>query len=667
MGHLQLQGISHAFGPRDILRDVTFSISGTDRVALTGANGSGKSTLMRIMAGRISPDSGAVIAGGDTSVAYLPQSGVRHSSRTVLEEVESVYQHARDLEKELESIGVRLERSAKVTGNAASKETDQLVQRHAEITERIRDSGYWDRERAIHRVLIGLGFTESDFDRLTTEFSAGWRMRIALASVLLRRPDVLLLDEPTNYLDLEARDWLEEYLATYPGAVMIVSHDRFFLDRVVDRVAELYLGKIGLYRGNYSEYERKRREEMQAIFAAYEQQQEEIARLEDFIRRFRYNASKAALVQSRIKQLDKIERIEIPEGLKRVHLTFPPAPHSGREVLRLRDVTRRYGEISALEDVDLHLERGDKLVIVGPNGAGKSTLMRIIAGKDESFHGDRRLGTGVSIGYFSQDAVDDPGATETVFESVEAAAPDRGEGEIRNLLGAFLFHGDDAFKPTSVLSGGERSRLELLKLLLSPKNLLVLDEPTNHLDMTSKAVLLDALTSYSGTVVFVSHDRYFIDSLAKSVLELRPPGVDGPRARLFPGDYGYYRRRIEAEGREAESAERESSKTAPAGNERDESSDDGPAKDDHAESKRRRNEIRRLRKREESLLVAIEELEGEKRRLEHELADPAVYSDGGRVKQVRGKLDATEAEIAARHDEWEEISENLEAVEAGDG
>lgn len=667
MGHLQLQGISHAFGARDILRDVTFSISNMDRVALTGTNGSGKSTLMRIMAGRLTPDSGAIVPAGDTSVAYLPQSGVSHSNRTVLAEVESVYRHARVLVEELEEIGALLERSSEPAGVEETKETEQLVRRHAEVTEAIRESGYWDRDRAIHRVLTGLGFAESDFERLTSEFSAGWRMRIALASVLLRRPDVLLLDEPTNYLDLEARDWLEDYLASYPGAVMIVSHDRYFLDRVVDRVAELYLGKIGLYRGNFSDYEKKRREEMQSILASYEQQQEEIARLEEFVRRFRYNASKAALVQSRIKQLEKIERIEIPEGLKRVHLTFPPAPHSGRAVLRLREVTRRYGEISAVEKVDLHLERGDKLVIVGPNGAGKSTLMRIIAGRDNAFDGSRELGTGVSIGYFSQDAVDDPAAEKTVFESVEHAAPERGEGEIRNLLGAFLFHGDDAFKPTGVLSGGERSRLELLKLLLSPKNLLVLDEPTNHLDMTSKSVLLDALTSYSGTVIFVSHDRYFIDALAESVLELRPPGVDGPRSRLFPGDYAYYQRRMEAERHEAEAKASVSRVRAGAGKTGEASTEVGPAKEDHAESKRRRNEIRRLRKREESLLAAIEELEDAKRRLEHELADPAVYSDGVRVKNVRDKLDAIEAQISSRHDEWEAVSENLEAVEAESG
>jgi ATP-binding cassette subfamily F protein 3 len=656
MGHLQLQGISHSFGARDLLVEITFSISGSDRVALTGANGSGKSTLMRIMAGELHPESGRVVAGGETTTAYLPQSGVRHTGRHVWYEVDAVYDPVRDMISQMEDIGRRLEEAG-----ATSRETNQLIHRHSQLSESIRDSGYWSRERHIHRVLSGLGFDEGDFSRATGDFSAGWRMRVALAKVLLQAPDVLLLDEPTNYLDIEARDWLENYLDGYVGAVMVVSHDRYFLDRTVNKVAELYLGKLGTYRGNFSQYEEKRRAEMQEILSAYEQQQEEIARLESFIQRFRSNASKAALVQSRVKQLEKMDRIEIPESLKRVHLSFPPPPHSGRQVLRLRGVSRRYGGISAVEDVDLQLERGDKLVLVGPNGAGKSTLMRIIAGTDQEYTGERELGSGVDVGFFSQDAADHQGDDGTVFTSIEAVAGDRGEGEIRNLLGAFLFHGDDVFKPVSVLSGGERSRLELLKLLLSPRNLLVLDEPTNHLDMTSKSVLLEALSSYSGTVVFVSHDRYFMDQLAETVLELRPPDAGTPRARLFPGDYEYYRRRIEAEQNTlADSREVRPPRSDPS----DDEVEASEGKKLHEASKRARNEIKRLGRREEELLLEIDQLETEKAQIERELADPTVYADPERARETQTRLSSTEQTLSERQREWESVLEELEALES---
>ncbi|MBN1687449.1 MAG: ABC-F family ATP-binding cassette domain-containing protein [Spirochaetales bacterium] len=631
MRNLQIAHVSHAFGNRDVLQDVSLSLRRGSKTALTGDNGSGKTTLLKIVAGLMKPDAGEIIAPKGSVLAYLPQSGVVHTGSSLREESESAFGRFEKLIEEKRGIEEYLARSKE--GDSG---LDVYLERHHEIEQTLLDGGYFRREEQIHRVLTGIGFAESDFTRITDEFSGGWQMRIALAKVLLEQPDGLLLDEPTNYLDLEARDWLEDFLHSYPGIVIVVSHDRYFLDATVDTVAELWNGKINSYRGNFSQYEKKRAVELETIVAAYQKQQDEIAKTEDFIRRFRYNASKAALVQSRITKLEKMEIIEIPESLKRIHFSFPKAPHSGNQVLKVNGVSRSYGGETALANVSFELTRGEKLVIMGANGAGKSTLMRILAGKDGGFSGTVGYGAGVSQGYFSQEN-DELSEHATVYEEVEKSSPTELIPKLRNILGAFLFRGDDIYKRVSVLSGGERSRLALLKLLLNPANLLVLDEPTNHLDMASTRVLMEALQRFDGTVVFVSHDRHFIIGIATRVLELNR-GV----ARNFPGDFEYYIRRKEND--EAGGPSGPVNKTSP-----------GVSHGEHKEQKKIRTLLKRLERDEQAIMEKLDQLEAHRRALMREMAEPDAYTNGERIKSLKTRLAEVEREQNGLTADWNRL------------
>lgn len=652
MVFLQLTGISIRFGPRTVLNDVSLNITQGSRLALSGANGSGKSTLMKVAAGIIQADSGTVSCSPGAAVSYLPQSGLVHKGEPLRREAERAFDRLAGLERHKQQIEQRLSGVSR-----GDPEIPSLVETQHDLQEKLDASGYYRRDEQIERVLTGLGFAQSDLTRDTAEFSGGWQMRIALAKTLLERPDVMLLDEPTNYLDLEARNWLEEFLASFEGGLLIVAHDRYFLDVTVTGVVELFGGSLKRYNGNYSDYERKRDEQLQALTAAYDRQQEEIQRMEEFIRRFRYNESKARLVQSRIKQLEKMERIEIPESMKSIGFRFPDAPHSGKKVLRFGNVCRTYGSTEVLTDVNLEIERGERVVIVGKNGSGKSTLMRIIAGVDLDFDGTLRYGAGVALGYFSQ-AIDTLDGSGSVIEEAESTAPTHLYPTLRNLLGAFLFRGDDIYKPVSVLSGGERNRLALLKLLLNPVNLLVLDEPTNHLDMASKDVLLQALLDYGGTLVFVSHDRYFIDRLATRVVELTETGW-----RDFPGGYDYYlwRTRQEQEGHEG-----------PQGQEEDavgRTSQRTPRKSENGREERKRLRSRKTKLEREVAYVMeeLEQLEAAHEKWIAELAKEEVYTDGQRTKRIKDALSENEKKQASLSDRWHSIESELsELAEHGD-
>ena len=534
MAFVQFSKVSLAFGDRDILKEVSVNLQTGTKAALTGANGAGKSTLIKIMAGLSEPDSGERIAQKDARISYLPQSGLVHHGCTLKEEADKAFAWGYELQKEIDAIGDELKTNP--------PNADKLAVHHSELMQRLDDSGWYRREVLAEQVLLGIGFSRDDFTKRTEEFSGGWQMRIALAKCLMCMPDILLLDEPTNYLDIEARDWLEKFLDDFKGGFLLVSHDRYFLDHTVDEVYELFNGELKRYPGNFTHYEQVRKVELESLIAAYEQQQQEIQHLEDFIKRFGYKATKAAQAQDRQKQLDKIVRIEIPENMKKIHFTFPEAPHSGQLVLTLDKVCKNYGGPNVIDNLDLVLEKGERLVVAGRNGAGKSTLLRIIAGVDSNYTGGVKLGAGVSIGYFSQDSAEKITGSETIVERLERECPLELVPKVRDMLGAFLFRGDDVFKSINVLSGGEKSRIALLELLLRPVNLLVLDEPTNHLDMHSKDVLLDALKDFGGTVVFVSHDRGFIEDLSTRVLELHPG-----KYRVFPGDYKYYMQRLEDE------------------------------------------------------------------------------------------------------------------------
>ena len=673
MAHLQATSISLAYGDRDVLDNVTVALASGDRCALSGANGSGKSSLMRIMAGGLSADSGRVTASAGR-ISYLPQSGITHRHQTLIDEVQSAYGHIQALIEEQEELAEQLARTV-----SDDPTTRELLHAHHDVSEQIQRSGYYERETEISRVLLGLGFHESDYDRPTTEFSGGWQMRIALAKILLEQPDFLLLDEPTNYLDLEARVWLSSFLRDFGGGVMIVSHDRTFLDETVRSVFELFLGKIKRYRGNYSDYERQREQELSEIIKAWELQQLEIKRLEDFIRRFRATASKARQVQSRIKQLERMKLIEIPESMKRVHITFPAAPRSGKEVVTAVNLGRSYGNVRVFDGVNLLISRGERVVLVGPNGAGKSTLMRIIAGKDPEGEGTLRYGTGVVVGFYADDEsvsgdgvyVSSPDLPATgeptgvaVYDHVRAAATAQTDQQVRDLLGAFLFRGDEIQKDVGILSGGERSRLAILRLLLRPINLLVLDEPTNHLDMTSKAVLLDALRSFGGTIVFVSHDRQFIRDLAGRVVELARDSTDPAvpsKVTDYPGDYDYYVWKSSG-GLGLSEISFQS-----VASELDSKSSGERATElpilTHEEQKALKRRVQRLDRQLHSLIDQIENSERSRDSIQQDLASPDVYSNGETMRELSSRLKMIDTTLEQLHETWDEIAAEHEKLQ----
>ena len=651
MAFVQFSQVSLAFGDRDILKNVTINLQTGSKLALTGANGSGKSTLIKVLAGLINPDSGERAVQKECRIAYLPQSGLTHQGCSLLQEADKAFEYGYELQRKIDKLGDDLQK------NPSNLQT--LAQEQADLIQKLEDSGWYRRQALAEAVLLGLGFSRTDFERDTKEFSGGWQMRIALAKALMQNPDILLLDEPTNYLDLEARSWLEEFLQNYKGGFLLVSHDRYFLDVTINEVYELFNGNLKRYPGNFSHYEKVRQTELKTLIAAYEQQQQEINKLQDFITRFGYKATKAAQAQEYQKKLEKMERIEIPESLKKIHFTFPPAPHSGRLVLRMNDICKSYdGQHNVLNKLELTIENGQRLVVAGRNGAGKSTLLRIIAGQDTAFTGQLIPGTGVKIGYFSQDNAETIKGSSTILEYLEERAPLELIPKLRDMLGAFLFRGDDVFKSLDVLSGGEKSRIALLQLLLSPVNLLVLDEPTNHLDLHSKDVLLDALRDFGGTIVFVSHDRGFIQALATQVLHLEP-GI----AKYYPGDYTYYLEQQEKQGGEslplgsatelAQSASPASSPTPSNG---------GPAPRNAPQlSWEEQKKLEAQRRKKEKSLANLEaqlaSLEDQKKNLENKLADPQVYSNGEKAKAVQNQIEELSRQIEDLTDQWMLLSE----------
>ena len=659
MAFVQFSQVSLAFGDRDILKNVTINLQTGSKVALTGSNGAGKSTLIKVLAGLVKPDSGSRAVQKDSRIAYLPQSGLTHHGCTLKEEADKAFEFGYEMQRQIDAIGDQL---AKGEGN-----TDALVLRQSELIQELEDSEWHRRDAAAESVLLGLGFTREDFNRNTEEFSGGWQMRIALAKALMQNPDILLLDEPTNYLDIEARSWLEQFLQNYGGGFLLVSHDRYFLDVTINEVYELFNGDLKRYPGNFTHYEKVREVELKTLIAEYEQQQQEINKLEDFITRFGYKATKAAQAQEYQKRLDKMVRIEIPESLKKIHFSFPPAPHSGRLVLRMNSICKSYdGSRNVLDNLELTLENGDRLVVAGRNGAGKSTLLRIIANQDKDFTGEIIPGAGVQIGYFSQDNAETIKGKETILEYLEARAPLELIPKLRDMLGAFLFRGDDVYKSLDVLSGGEKSRIALLQLLLSPVNLLVLDEPTNHLDIHSKDVLLKALESFGGTVVFVSHDRGFIEELATKVLHL-----ESGKFKYYPGNYQYYIEQVEKQsaGENLSLGLGHSPENSAKQNERSSSSNGDALRNvpeaasetklSWEEQKKRDAEKRKVEKEVSKLEAEIEELENKKSELEAKMGNPEVYSNGEKAKAVQSEINALISQIDQKTQAWEEASEKL--------
>jgi len=531
---LQLTQVTKQFGARTVLDQVSLIVQGRDRIGLVGVNGSGKSTLLKIMAGIVPSDTGVVSLGRGETAGYLPQDGLDAEGQPLLEEVTGACVEARAYEGEIRDLERKLENL-----NPRDASHAALLDRYGHLQSEFQRLGGYDLDARAMAILTGLGFSPEDRARDTRTFSGGWQMRVALAKLLLRRPTVLLLDEPTNHLDIEARNWLEEFLGDYPGAVVLVSHDRYFMDVTVTRILELSRGKAGVYHTNYTRFEQQREERIKAQREAYERQREEIERIDAFITRFRYQASKAALVQSRVKYLEKLERLEPPEGRRRIRFRFPQPSRSGRIVLRVEHASKCYGDLTVYRGIDFHLERGMKAALVGPNGAGKSTLLRMLAGVDPLTSGKRTVGHNVTLDFFAQDQSRVLDEGKTVLETLGSVSPLEMVPQLRTILGCFLFLGDDVNKRVGVLSGGEKNRLALAKMLLRPANVLLLDEPTNHLDLDAKDVLLDALLDYEGTVLFVSHDRHFLDRLAAHVFE-----VGGGEVHHYPGNYEDYVARV---------------------------------------------------------------------------------------------------------------------------
>jgi ATP-binding cassette subfamily F protein 3 len=526
---IQLTDAGKRFGHKLLFQNLNWLITPQDRVGLVGANGTGKSTLLKILADMETLDYGTISRPKAMSAGYLPQDGLSLRGRTVFDECLAVFADVHEMERELEDLTRRMSEI-----DPAGAEYDQVSERfHRVQSEFLHRDGY-NLESQVGTVLTGLGFGKQDWTRQTEEFSGGWQMRISLAKLLLEKPNMLLLDEPTNHLDLETRNWLEDYLSTYPYAYVLISHDRFFLDVTVKKIVEIWNKGVHFYSGNYDKYLREKDQRRDSLLSAYSNQRERIEQLEAFISRFRYQATKAKQVQSRIKELEKIERIEVPEEEKTIHFSFPQPKPSGRIVAEFKGVSKSYGEKSVLRDVSFTIERGERLALVGVNGAGKSTMIKLLAQIEPPTGGEYSLGHNAEVDYFAQDQYKELDAEARMLDDLERVAP-RSQTELRSLLGSFLFSEDDVFKKIGVLSGGERNRYALARMLLLPSNFLLLDEPTNHLDLRAKDVLLDALQKFSGTCVFVSHDRYFIDRLATRVFEVADGAVN-----IYPGNYEDY-------------------------------------------------------------------------------------------------------------------------------
>ena len=641
---ISLDNLTVSYGGWTLFDNISFLINPKDRIGLVGKNGAGKTTLLKLIVGLQQPTSGAVTKNGECTVGYLPQQMKVADTTTLAEETAKAFEEVLRLEAEIERLTAEIAERT----DYESAEYEQLLHRLNDANDHFHILGGETRDADIEKTLLGLGFRREDFDRATSEFSGGWRMRIELAKLLLRRPSIFLLDEPTNHLDIESIQWLEEYLKSYNGAVLVISHDRAFLDNVTNRTVELSLGKIYDYKVPYSKYVVLRAERRAQQLAAYENQQRMIEKTEEFIEKFRYKPTKSNQVQSRIKQLEKIDRIEVDEeDLATLNIKFPPAPRSGQIVAEIREAGMSFGKKHVFSGADFVIGRGDKIALVGRNGEGKTTLARMLVGQLVPTEGSIRLGANVNIGYYAQNQEDLMNGELTVYETLDKVAVGDIRTRLRDILGAFLFRGEDIDKKVKVLSGGERSRLALASLMLEPHNLLVLDEPTNHMDMRSKDILKSAVMKYDGTVIVVSHDREFLDGMVQKVYEFRDGGVQEYLGGIY---YFLEKRKLES----LKEVERKAAPSAAAPQQREVSS----GKLSYEQKKEQEKLIRKLKKNVEQIETELAGVEREIAAWDEKFAAATAYDEAD-YKAYN--------DLKARYDhlmhEWEKASYELEIVE----
>ena len=646
---LALENITLSLGDRDLLDRINSIINPGERIGLVGPNGAGKSTLLKIIMGIQEADNGKVVLSGEETLGYLPQDGVDPDfNLTVIEEVETAFAELFELEMKVKAIQEKI-----ASTPHDSPEHQRYLEQFGVLQTRLETSGLYSLRATIEKVLMGLGFSENDFNRSTTEFSGGWLMRIALAKLLLKKPTYLLLDEPTNHLDIESLQWMENFLNGYEGAVIVVSHDRTFLDTITNRTLAIRRGVMTDYAGNYSFYEKKWEEERELLINAQKNQEKQLKETEEFIERFRYKATKARQVQSRVKQLEKIERIEVEDELASVSFRFPAPERSGQIVMSLEDIKKNYGDNVVFDGIDYEIEREDKIAVLGPNGAGKSTLIRILAGMENIQGGIRKEGHKVTTSYFAQHQADDLDLKKDALETMMEAGSGEKESRLRSILGSFLFTGDDVFKKVKVLSGGEKSRLALAKMLLSPANFLIFDEPTNHLDMSSKNILQQALQQYEGTCMIVSHDRAFLDPIVNKVLEIQPG-----RIKTYFGNISYYlaKKREEAETIQETKEASQNGKTEILSR-----------KEQRRLEAERRNELNKrinpIKKKVQALEADIEQMENRKTEIEELMGQPDFYDDGEKVKKTSLEYEQLKMDLTDRYSRWEEYANRMETIE----